>query len=146
MTTGDFRMGAVPDGNPEEEAGRGPAVLVVEDEFLVRTSISAYLRDVGFTVIEAVTAAEAKAVFASGTTVDIVFADIRLPGDEDGLSLADWVKRQHGEVPVLVTSGSFSLRDPANLTPHPFMPKPYIYYRVEQRLRELLGAKGASAP
>lgn len=139
-------MGAVPDVQPGGETERRPAVLVVEDEILVRAPIAAYLRDVGFTVIEAETAAEAKAVFASGTAVDIVFADVRLPGDEDGLSLADWVARQHGGVPVLITSGSFSLRDPANVIPHPFMPKPYIYYRVEQRLRELLAAKAASAP
>lgn len=90
-------------------------------------------------MIEAETAEEAQGVFASGTDVDIVFADVQLPGGIDGFALADWVKETHPHVPVLVTSGSFSLRSSDNVVGRHFIPKPYIFYRVERRLRELLG-------
>ncbi len=138
-------MGGAPDISPDPDGERRRVVLLVEDEILARAPIAGYLRDVGFTVIEAGTAEEAKAVFASGTRVDIVFADVRLPGGTDGFTLADWVKETHPHVPVLVTSGSFSLRAPGAVVGRHFIPKPYIFYRVESRLRELLAEKDAPA-
>lgn len=135
-------MGGVPESSPEPDAERQRVVLVVEDEVMVRSDIASYLRDVGFVVVEAATAAEAQAVFASETTVDVVFADVRLPGDVDGFMLADWIARHHPHVPVLATSGSFSLRDPAILASRRFIAKPYIFYQVETRLRELIAESG----
>lgn len=134
-------MNASPDSSPDQGADRKPVVLVVEDEFLTRTAITAYLRDVGFAVVEAATAAEAKAVIAAEAAVDVVFVDVRLPGDVDGLMLADWVDRNAGDVPVLITSGAPSIRTPETVAGRPFVAKPYIYLVVERRLRELLARK-----
>lgn len=133
-------MGVDPGASPGPEAERRRAVLVVEDEILVRLAISDYLRDVGFAVVEAKTAEEAKAVIVSGTDVDAIFTDVRLPGDMDGLALADWIGRHRPGLPVLVTSGSFSLREPERLASRQFLAKPYIFYQVERRLRALLAA------
>lgn len=138
-------MGGVPDLSPDPDGDRRRVVLRVEDEILARAPIAGYLRNVGFTVIEAETADEAKAVFASGIQPDIVFADVRLPGGTDGFTLADRVKETHPHVPVLMTSGSFSLRAPDAVTGRHFIPKPYIFDRVESRLRELL-AETADKP
>jgi len=136
-------MGGVPSSSPDPDGGPRRVVLLVEDEILARAPIAGYLRDVGFTVIEAETADEAKAVFASGTLVDIAFIDVQLPGGTDGFALADWIEEAHPGVPLLLTSGSFSLRSPGSVGGRPFIPKPYIFYRVESRLRELLAETDA---
>ncbi len=48
--------------NPKE---RTPAILVVEDEILIRLVIADYLRECGFKVYEAASAAEAIEIFHS---------------------------------------------------------------------------------
>ena len=42
-----------------------PIILLVEDDILVRHPLADYLRECGFTVVEAVNGAEAKAVISS---------------------------------------------------------------------------------
>jgi len=125
----------------QEQADRKTAVLVVEDEVLVRSVVAEYLRDAGFAVVEAANAAEAMALIASQIPVDIVFTDIHMGDGPDGVSLAEWIDAHCAGLPVLLTSGAF--------VPHgmigvrPFLPKPYVYLQLERRLRELLAPKSA---
>lgn len=109
------------------EATRQRTVLVVEDEILVRYSIAGFLRDAGYSVVEAANAAEAVAVFASRQPVDIVFTDVQMPGTMDGLMLARWVHAHHPSIPVLVTSGHGDAVRSAGLIPgEAFFSKPYV--------------------
>ena len=128
-------MGEQFDAAPEPDADRKPVALVVEDEILVRSVIAAYLRDVGFVVVEAGNGAEAKQLLAAHSEIEIVFSDIQMPGG-DGLALADWIGEHCKGVPVLLTSGESDARRKAG--PRPFIPKPYVFLQVEKRLRELL--------
>ena len=125
----------------QEQADRNPAVLVVEDEVLLRSTVADYLRDAGFTVVEAANAAEAMALIGSQIPVDIVFTDIQMGDGIDGLSLADWITTHCAGLPVLLTSGTFVAR---NTIERPFISKPYIYSLLERRLRELLAQKTAN--
>ena len=69
------------------------AILVVEDDVLVRMPIAQYLRDCGYKVVEAVNADEAIAVLLhQETVVDVVFSDIEMPGSIDGFGLAKWIR------------------------------------------------------
>lgn len=61
----------------------GMKILVVEDEFLVRELVADELREAGFDVLEAETGAEAVAQ-CEGQDPDVLFTDIRLPGNLDG--------------------------------------------------------------
>ena len=63
-----------------EEATAQRAVLVVEDEILIRSAAAEFLRGAGYKVIEAANAVEAVAVFASRVQIDLVFSDINMPG------------------------------------------------------------------
>jgi hypothetical protein len=70
------------DGPPEKPcqspcvATRRQAVLIVEDESPVRSTIAGYLRDAGYVGVAA-TAAKALEVFASREPVDIIFTDVQ---------------------------------------------------------------------
>jgi CheY-like chemotaxis protein len=101
-----------------------------------RCLVAEYLRDAGFIVIEAIDGREAVAVLNSHAEIDIVFADILLPGSIDGRMLATWVDENLAGMPVLLTSGAAD--GPTDLGSRRFITKPYIYAAVERRLRELL--------
>ncbi|HEX2591967.1 MAG TPA: hypothetical protein VHL34_10760, partial [Rhizomicrobium sp.] len=57
-----------PSGGP----GHAPAILIVEDDAFIRLTLSDYLQDNGFKVLEAATGDEALAILAApGFAVDL---------------------------------------------------------------------------
>jgi len=63
-----------------EPKDRSSTILVVDDEILVRIAITEFLRDCGYSVIEAANAAQAIKVLSSDVQVDILFTDVEMPG------------------------------------------------------------------
>ena len=80
-------------------------MLVVDDDLLVREPIADYLREVGYEVLEAGDAHEAIDLVDHADHVDLVFSDVRMPGELDGVGLARWVRAHRPDVAVLLTSG-----------------------------------------
>jgi CheY-like chemotaxis protein len=77
-----------------DQKERTPAILVVEDEILLRMAVSDYLQECGFKIYEAGTASEAIEMIESGRfVIDLVFSDVRMPGAVDGFGLAQWVRK-----------------------------------------------------
>jgi CheY-like chemotaxis protein len=116
-------------------------VLVVEDEGMVRTSISHHLRDCGFSVIEAQSAAEALVVFsAEAFVIDVLFTDVHLPGEMNGLGLARWVRSNRPGVKIILTSGVDGMAEEAGdlCADGPLMRKPCPDNEVERRVKQLL--------
>ena len=64
------------------------AVLVVEDEALIRMDVVDQLEDEGFVAFEAANADEAIAHLEAQPQIRILFTDIDMPGSMDGLRLA----------------------------------------------------------
>jgi DNA-binding NtrC family response regulator len=117
---------------PIETSEAQLAVLIVEDEFLVRWAAAEFLRERGYAVIEATSAADAISILESGTPVDIVFSDVDMPGELTGHGLAEWLGRNHPGLPVLLTSGSATEAD--NLTAgdkRRFLTKPYDFGELD---------------
>ena len=119
---------------------RSKAVLIVEDEVLVRMVIADYLRDCGYRVIEAGSAAEAITVLNSAEPVDIVFSDNQMPGEMDGFGLSTWVRQNHPTVKVLLTSGNArAARTAGDLCEDgPLEQKPYHPQTILSRIQQLL--------
>jgi CheY-like chemotaxis protein len=122
----------------EDSAAIRHCILIVEDEVLTRIAAAEFLRDCGFTVIEAANAEEARLVLTSRAYVDLVFTDIQMPGDMDGRSLAGWLARQKPDLPVILTSARLE-GDAASRGQRRFVRKPYHLSDIEQQIRELLG-------
>jgi PAS domain S-box-containing protein len=80
-------------------------ILVVEDNKDVKNVAVALLEQLGYKTIAVESASEALDVLASGQTVNLVFTDVALPGQLDGLALARKVTDRYGTIPIVLTTG-----------------------------------------
>jgi CheY-like chemotaxis protein len=114
-------------------------VLVVDDEALVRMCAVEILRDAGHMVFEAADAEEALAVLDTSPSISVLFTDINMPGDMDGLSLARRVQQRRPDVRVILTSGRLQL--PVGMIPAGggFLPKPYAGEAVLRLVSQISG-------
>lgn len=114
-------------------------VLVVEDDVLLRLVLADYLRECGYTVIEAANGADALAVLQDRSArVDTVFSAVGLPGDMDGFALATWIRRNRPGVEVILAgSVSRAANEAAELCGAGPIRRPYDPKDVVERLRRL---------
>lgn len=100
-------------------------VLVVEDEPLTRMVAADALADGGIMAWEAGDADEALAVLDRHPRIGLVFTDVNMPGEMDGLGLAHEVAGIRPDVKVIVTSGAATVTADDLPTEGTFLPKPY---------------------
>ena len=62
--------------------------MLVEDNFEVQETVGMLLDQLGYRVFRAQSAAAALQLLQSGEAVDLVFSDIIMPGELDGMALA----------------------------------------------------------
>jgi CheY-like chemotaxis protein len=80
-------------------------VLLVEDEWLIRTIMSEELVDAGYKVTSVETGDEALTLLNDATAgFRILVTDIHMPGQTDGISLARIVRERFPSVQVLYQS------------------------------------------
>jgi DNA-binding NtrC family response regulator len=111
-------------------------VLVVEDEPLIRMHAVDMIESAGWTALEATDCHDALRVLAASGPVDVLFTDVNMPGDMDGLALAETVHQLHPGVELVVTSGKQVIAPEALPDHGTFLSKPY-------GLDELIGTIGS---
>ena len=101
-------------------------LLIAEDDDFIRAMMAEFLRDCGYDVVEAGNADEAVAILESGTEIDLLFTDVKMPGSMDGCDLARRVREEWPDTRVILTSGySSALFAAKSVTTDPVLPKPY---------------------
>jgi CheY-like chemotaxis protein len=90
---------------PSPMAADPRTILVVEDNKDVKNVAVSLLEQLGYKTIAVESASEALDVLASGQTVNLVFTDVALPGQLDGLALARKVTDRYGIIPIVLTTG-----------------------------------------
>ncbi|MGJ4951375.1 ATP-binding protein [Bradyrhizobium sp. HKCCYLS20291] len=80
-------------------------ILLVEDDDEVAALVGEMLRQLGYEVTRASSAAAALGALADGRTVDLVFSDVMMPGGMNGVELAREIQKRRGDMPILLTSG-----------------------------------------
>lgn len=116
------------------------AVVVVEDEPLIRLDIVISLEDEFFTVFEASTADEAIDILSTHPEIRLMFTDIDMPGSMDGLKLAKAVRDRWPPIKIIVASGHRQLSDELLPVEGRFFSKPYDHARVIATMHEMLQA------
>ena len=108
------------------------AILVVEDESLLRMVAADMLDAAGYRVIEAETGEEGLAALNDGTPIAGLLTDVQMPGTIDGFALARIVHERHPHAAILIVSGN--ARPAAGALPPgaPFLRKPYNRHAVQR--------------
>jgi CheY-like chemotaxis protein len=116
-----------------------PIALIVEDEALIRmVAVDAFLED-GFEVLEAEHAAEALLLHQAAAAVHVLFTDVNMPGDMNGIELAEHLKAAAPSLHIIITSALPILR-PVDHLPATFVTKPYEPESVCRAAKALLAA------
>ena len=128
--------------------GGNETILVVEDDAIVRNSVTVQLESLGYNVIAAANAQEALALIDAGAAFDLLFTDVIMPGSMNGRRLAEEAVKRRPGLKVVFTSGytenaivHHGRLDPGVL----LLPKPYRKPDLDRILRIALSAT-AEAP
>jgi DNA-binding response OmpR family regulator len=114
------------------------AVLVVENEALVRMGIVDELEDAGFEVFEVANSGIAIDILIANPRIEVMFTEIDMPGGVDGLKLAASVRDRWPPITILVTSGLRAVGVESLPVRARFMPKPYNPDVVVRSIREMM--------
>lgn len=85
-------------------APRAATVLLVDDEDIVRRATAEMLVDIGYTVVEAESGAEALRMVREGTSCDVVVSDYLMPG-MNGVELIRHLRGLVPALPAMLISG-----------------------------------------
>jgi len=103
------------------------AVLIVEDEPLLRSMAVEFLSEAGLVTFEADNAIQALELLNHcAAEIAVLFTDVRMPGSMDGLELARVAHMSWPWIRVIVTSGA--LGKPSDTLPEDadFLRKPWL--------------------
>ena len=125
---------------PMRTGERSEIVLVVEDDALMRRLAAEALHELGYTVFESETAADALATLDRVADVKLLFTDVVMP-DVNGKKLADEAVRRRPGLKVIFTTGYT-----ANAVVHGgvldqgvhFISKPFTLERLAAKVRSVL--------
>lgn len=125
-----------------ELQGGTETLLVADDDARIRRLTVRFLEELGYTVIEVADGSDAKAILEgeSGADIDLLFTDIVMPGDLDGVALALWVREHRPETRVLLSSGFGNDGDGHGMDTAdlPFLPKPFAQRALAIAVRQVL--------
>jgi CheY-like chemotaxis protein len=115
-------------------------ILIVEDDPLVREVAVEALTDEGYEVIEAENGEQALG-HCRERAADLVFTDIRLPGEITGWDIAELCREANPAIPVIYATGHSHVR-PRPVPGSIWFQKPYRPGQLVQAIRTL----SATAP
>ncbi|AOX19407.1 response regulator [Kozakia baliensis] len=115
-----------------------PAVLIVEDQALLRFLAADMVKEAGFTALVAEDATQAIMMMERHPGIRTVFSDIDMPGAMNGLELARYISRFWPPVGIVLTSGMCPDMQGALPPGGIFLPKPYLFHEVTAALHRLV--------
>jgi signal transduction histidine kinase/ActR/RegA family two-component response regulator len=122
-------------------------VLVVEDDDEVAALVSEMLDHLGYEVIRVANATAALGVLSNGRHVDVVFSDIMMPGNMNGIDLAREIRKRRADLPVLLTSAyAKATDDRVDAGDVPILQKPYSIDELSAALHEATSKRAQLSP
>ncbi len=115
-----------------------PHVLVMEDEPLIAMGLRMVLEGMGCEVCAVVdNAADAVTEALSAKSLDLLLADVRLRGGDDGIAAVRMILAQRN-VAVLFVTGNAGEVERSGLEAHPLLHKPFLPAALERAVRSAL--------
>ncbi len=116
-----------------------PMIFVVEDLDHLRLEVVDLFQDAGFDTMEAENADVALEMMKVRTRdVSVLFTDVHMPGELDGVDLAREFDRRWPDVLLMVTSGEVALSDDDLPQGGHFILKPYRASALILQVRQLI--------
>lgn len=119
-------------------------VLLVDDESTLRSVFADLLSGHGYRCIAAANAVDALQIIEANLfKLDLLVTDIMMPGELNGLDLANKVRERQGDVAILLISGyaQSALVKEAEARGYRLLEKPFRHFQLEAAITEEL-AKG----
>ncbi len=137
------------EGSEDQESNDKPAsksdishtILVVEDEAEIRLLTKMLLVEAGYNVVEAEDGQEALDIIAQcGDDIDLVFTDIAMPGEMNGVQAAARMQVIKPTIKLLFTSGhaAEAVPDMELLSDYPVLAKPYQPQALISKIKDAL--------
>jgi CheY-like chemotaxis protein len=114
------------------------AILVVEDEALIRLWAADLLEENGFSVLEAADADAALKLLETRPDVKLLFTDVQMPGSLNGMELAREVHARWPHILLVITSGRERLTRAEIPDDGRFVAKPYSAEELLGQVNDLL--------
>jgi len=117
-------------------------ILVIDDESVIRESMTAYLEDSGFLVCQASDGREGLAVFRREHP-DLVMVDLRMPGI-DGLEALKILKEKKPELQVILLTGHATVEkgiEAMKLGAMDFLEKPADLSQLTEKIKKAQAKK-----
>jgi signal transduction histidine kinase/ActR/RegA family two-component response regulator len=132
-------------GQPDGVQGQGRRVLVVDDDTLVRRSISRLVTRMGFEVVEASSGEQALDVYGNGPAPYFVLLDLEMPGI-DGLEVLQRLRSLDPRARILVASGHRqpAKEDAVRASGGVFLGKPFQSAELSAAMRSMIAESAAS--
>jgi signal transduction histidine kinase/CheY-like chemotaxis protein len=142
-----FPAAAEPAGREEIEqpplvvARRAATILLVDDEDIVRRATADMLADIGYTVVEAASGAEALRLVREGTACDVVVSDYLMPG-MNGVDLIGHLRELAPALPAILVSGYSTIAEGSG-SELPRLAKPFRQADLARSVAQLLAEPAA---
>ena len=134
--TDDVAGGVTRESREPVKAKRASKVLLVDDEDLVRMATADMLRDLGYSVIEMGSGAQALSALRSGLEADVLVTDYLMPG-MSGAALVGEMRNGGNRLPALIVTGYANAGE--DVPPDvPTLAKPFRQVDLATRLGQLL--------
>jgi CheY-like chemotaxis protein len=131
------------DSSEAHTEGGDEAILVVEDDIMVRRYVVAQIQSLGYRTLVAGNAAAALAPIDQGAEIDLLFTDVMMPGSINGWQLAIEALNRRPSIKLLFTSGyaEKSLVEDRRLDAGALLlAKPYRKVELAKMIRSALAA------
>ena len=113
------------------------AILVVEDQYLLRLGALDLVETAGFIGIGAANADEAISILEARQDIRIVLTDVEMRGTVDGVKLAHFVRERWPPVHLIIVSGKAVLQESRMRAGCKFYSRPYHDQPIIAKLQRL---------
>jgi PAS domain S-box-containing protein len=132
-------------GGAAPKRGKGELLLLVEDDPAVAETVTDQLQNLGYSVLLAESAEDARSLALDLPELRGVLSDIVMPGQVNGLALAREIRRKRADLGIALMSGyadwsALAGQDPA--CEFPVLAKPFADDQLADTLQRILAPNG----